>query len=89
MKKEYDIAVIGAGLSSLMFLSKTLKSKPNLSILVLEQKKSIDHTQSFCIWEGPGLIDIEKDYKLKSKHSWDKILINDSKEKIGKNIRHQ
>lgn len=86
MKNEYDITVIGAGLSSLMFLSKTLKSKPNLSILVLEQKKTIDHTQSFCVWEGPGLNDIEKEYKLKSKYSWDKIFINDNVEKIKKNI---
>ena len=66
MIKEYDITVIGAGLSSLMFLSKILKNKPKLSILVIEQKKSIDHSQSFCVWEGPGLIDIEKEYKLKS-----------------------
>ena len=42
MKTEYDIIVIGAGLSSLMFLSKMLKQKTKLSVLVLEQKKSID-----------------------------------------------
>jgi L-2-hydroxyglutarate oxidase LhgO len=40
MKNEYDITVIGAGLSSLMFLSKMLKNKPNLSVLILEQKKN-------------------------------------------------
>ena len=38
MKAEYDIIVIGAGLSSLMFLSKMVSNKSKLSILVLEQK---------------------------------------------------
>ena len=86
MIKEYDITVIGAGLSSLMFLSKILKNKPKLSILVIEQKKSIDHSQSFCVWEGPGLIDIEKEYKLKSKYRWNKILIEGNGDKIKKDI---
>lgn len=87
MKTEYDIIVIGAGLSSLMFLSKTLKHKPKLSVLVLEQKKSIPHNQSFCVWEGPGLIDIEKQYKLKAKHRWNKILIENNRETIKKDIQ--
>ena len=86
MKNEYDITVIGAGLSSLMFLSKMLKNKPNLSVLILEQKKMIDHSQSFCVWEGPGLIDIEKEFKLKSKHRWNEILIEGNGKKIKKDI---
>ena len=86
MKNEYDIVVIGAGLSSLMFLSKMIKNKPNLSVLILEQKKIIDHNQSFCVWEGPGLIDIEKEFKLKSKHQWNEILIEGNGKKIKKNI---
>ena len=73
MKTEYDIIVIGAGLSSLMFLSKMISKKSKLSILVLEQKDSIVRNQSFCVWEGPGLIDIEKEFKLKAKHRWDKV----------------
>ena len=64
MKAEYDIIVIGAGLSSLMFLSKMVSNKSKLSILVLEQKDSIVRNQSFCVWEGPGLINIEKEFKL-------------------------
>ena len=51
MKTEYDIIVIGAGLSSLMFLSKMISKKSKLSILVLEQKDSIVRNQSFCVWE--------------------------------------
>jgi lycopene beta-cyclase len=86
MKTEYDIIVIGAGLSSLMFLSKMISKKSKLSILVLEQKDSIVRNQSFCVWEGPGLINIEKEFKLRAKHRWDKILIENNKEKIKKNI---
>ena len=87
MKTEYDIIVIGAGLSSLMFLSKMLKQKTKLSVLVLEQKKSIANNQSFCVWEGPGLIDIEKQFKLRAKHRWKKILIENNGEKIKKDIQ--
>ena len=87
MKTEYDIIVIGAGLSSLMFLSKMLKQKTKLSVLVLEQKKSITNNQSFCVWEGPGLIDIEKQFKLRAKHRWEKILIENNGEKIKKDIQ--
>ena len=86
MKTKYDIIVIGAGLSSLMFLSKMVSNKSKLSILVLEQKNSIARNQSFCVWEGPGLINIEKEFKLKAKHRWDKVLIENNREKIKKNI---
>ena len=40
MKTEYDIIVIGAGLSSLMFLSKMISNESKSSILILEQKDS-------------------------------------------------
>ena len=86
MKAEYDIIVIGAGLSSLMFLSKMVSNKSKLSILVLEQKDSIVRNQSFCVWEGPGLINIEKEFKLKAKHRWDKVLIENNRKKIKKDI---
>ena len=86
MKNEYDFIVIGAGLSSLMFLSKMISNKSKLSILVLEQKRSIARNQTFCVWEGPGLINIEKEFKLKAKHRWNKILIENNRKKIKKDI---
>ena len=86
MKVEYDFIVIGAGLSSLMFLSKMISNKSKLSILVLEQKRSIARNQTFCVWEGPGLINIEKEFKLKAKHRWNKILIENNRKKIKKDI---
>ena len=86
MKTEYDFIVIGAGLSSLMFLSKMISNKSKLSILVLEQKRSIARNQTFCVWEGPGLINIEKEFKLKAKHRWNKILIENNRIKIKKDI---
>ena len=86
MKTEYDFIVIGAGLSSLMFLSKMISNKSKSSILVLEQKRSIARNQTFCVWEGPGLINIEKEFKLKAKHRWNKILIENNRIKIKKDI---
>ena len=41
MNKKYDLVVIGAGLSSLMFLSRYLKKFKKHSVLILESKKSI------------------------------------------------
>ena len=86
MKKIYDLIVIGAGLSSLMFLNQYLKKFNNQSILLLEQKKTIKKDQTFCIWEGPGLQSITTNFKLKPKKIWSKIVIQDDEEVILKDI---
>lgn len=38
MKKSYDIIVVGAGLSSLMFLSKYVKKFPDNKVLLVEKE---------------------------------------------------
>ena len=86
MKKTYDLIVIGAGLSSLMFLNQYLKKFNSQSILLLEQKKIIKQDQTFCIWEGPGLQNITKSFKLKPKRVWKKIVVKDSEEEVIKDI---
>ena len=75
MNKKYDLVVIGAGLSSLMFLNRYLKKFKKHSVLILESKKNIKKDQTFCVWEGPGLDSIQKNFNLQPKKTWNKILI--------------
>ena len=72
MNKKYDLVVIGAGLSSLMFLNRYLKKFKKHSVLILESKKSIKKDQTFCVWEGPGLDSIQKNFNLQPKKTWNK-----------------
>ena len=60
MNKSFDIVVIGAGLSSLMFLSRYIIKNKNQSILLIEKRIKKNINQTFCIWQGPDLIDIKK-----------------------------
>ena len=87
MSKSYDIVVIGAGLSSLMFLSRYILKNKDQSILLIEKgiKKNIN--QTFCIWQGPDLIDIKTIYNLKPKHVWRKIEVSYENNSICRDIR--
>lgn len=76
MKKIYDLIVIGAGLSSLMFLKQYLKKTNDQKVLLLEQKDSINSDQTFCIWEGPGLPNVADEFQLNPKKIWKKIVLN-------------
>lgn len=86
MNKKYDLVVIGAGLSSLMFLSRYLKKFKKHSVLILESKKSIKKDQTFCVWEGPGLDSIQKNFNLKPKKTWNEILIKNQDKNISRTI---
>ena len=86
MKKIYDIVVIGAGLSSLMFLSRYILHNKKQSILLIEKNNEKSINQTFCIWQGPGLIDIKKTYNLKSRHCWNKIEVSYGDESICRDI---
>ena len=86
MNKKYDLVVIGAGLSSLMFLNRYLKKFKKHSVLILESKKSIKKDQTFCVWEGPGLDSIQKNFNLQPKKTWNKILIQDQDKNISRTI---
>jgi lycopene beta-cyclase len=82
MNKKYDLVVIGAGLSSLMFLNRYLKKFKKHSVLILESKKNIKKDQTFCVWEGPGLDSIQKNFNLQPKKTWNKILIQNQNRNI-------
>ena len=86
MNKKYDLVVIGAGLSSLMFLNRYLKKFKKHSVLILESKKNIKKDQTFCVWEGPGLDSIQKNFNLQPKKTWNKILIQDQDKNISRTI---
>lgn len=86
MNKKYDLVVIGAGLSSLMFLNRYLKKFKKHSVLILESKKNIKKDQTFCVWEGPGLDSIQKNFNLEPKKVWNKILIQHQERNISRII---
>jgi lycopene beta-cyclase len=86
MKNIHDLIVIGAGLSSLMFLSQYIKKSTNQSILLLEQKNSIKQDQTFCVWEGPGLHNITDQFHLKPKKIWSKVALNEAGTEIKRHI---
>tara|TARA_B100000035_G_scaffold315481_1_gene336873 strand:- start:49147 stop:50280 length:1134 start_codon:yes stop_codon:yes gene_type:complete len=85
-KKKYDLVVIGAGLSSLMFLNRYLKKFKTHSVLILESKKNIKKDQTFCVWEGPGLDCIQQNFNLTPKKTWNKILIQNQDKNISRTI---
>ncbi len=86
MNKKYDLVVIGAGLSSLMFLNRYLKKFKKHSVLILESKKNIKKDQTFCVWEGPGLDSIQKNFNLQPKKTWNEILIKNQDKNISRTI---
>jgi lycopene beta-cyclase len=69
-----------------MFLNQYLKKNNYQSILLLEQKKTANNDQTFCIWEGPGLPNITEEFQLKPKKIWKKIVLNNLNYEVKKNI---
>ena len=86
MNKSYDIVVIGAGLSSLMFLSRYIINNKDQSILLIEKDANKNINQTFCVWQGPGLIDIKNTYNLKPKHVWSKVEVSNEGLNIQRDI---
>ena len=87
MKKKYDLIIIGAGLSSLMFLNQYLKKTSEQKILLLEQKDKINSDQTFCVWEGPGLPSISENFQLKPKKIWNNIVLNSLNDQIKRHVK--
>jgi lycopene beta-cyclase len=87
MKKKYDLIIIGAGLSSLMFLNQYLKKTSEQKILLIEQKDKINSDQTFCVWEGPGLPSISENFQLKPKKIWNNIVLNSFNDQIKRHVK--
>ena len=71
MDKMFDLILIGRGLSNLLFISQYLKAHQNLKILILEKNKKIDE-RFISTWQGPGLIDLKKEYNIFHKYKYTK-----------------
>tara|TARA_B110000971_G_scaffold76504_1_gene78553 strand:+ start:1076 stop:2194 length:1119 start_codon:yes stop_codon:yes gene_type:complete len=84
MKKKYDIIVIGAGLSSLMFLVKYVKKHPKQKILLLDKYLDKKNNQTFCVWQGPDIINLTNEYDIQPKKIWGKIRLDFQNKSINK-----
>jgi len=84
MKKNYDIIVIGSGLSSLMFLVKYVKKHPKQKILLLDKDHDKKNDQTFCVWQGPDIINLTSEYGIQPKKIWGKIRLDFQNKSINK-----
>jgi|TARA_B110000285_G_scaffold116092_1_gene131513 lycopene beta-cyclase len=76
MKEKFDIIVIGAGLSSLMFLVKYVKKHPQQKILLLDKDHDKKNDQTFCVWQGPDIINLTDEFDIQPKKIWGKIMLD-------------
>ena len=76
MKEKFDIIVIGAGLSSLMFLVKYVKKHPQQKILLLDKDHDKKNDQTFCVWQGPDIINLTEEFDIQPKKVWGKIMLD-------------
>ena len=84
-KVDYDIIIIGAGLSGIS-LAMELVERTKFSILILEQKTQLIKDKNWCFWNYPQNI-----FSEKYDHSWEKIKIKIKGENImkkGKGLKY-
>ena len=81
----YDLIVIGRGLSSLLFLKQYLDTHSDLKVLIIEKSKKIE-TRYISSWQGPGLLDLKKEYNIHADKAYKKISISNEEILIKKNI---
>ena len=81
----YDLIVIGRGLSSLLFLKQYLDTHSNLTVLIIEKSKKIE-SRYISSWQGPGLLDLKKEYGIYANKAYKKISISNEAISIKKSI---
>ncbi|MAI29804.1 MAG: hypothetical protein CMP38_06320 [Rickettsiales bacterium] len=69
IRKEFDIIIIGAGLSGLI-LANEISERSKKSILIIEKKKKLGYNKNWCFWNTPQNI-----FTTKPDTSWDSIKI--------------
>jgi lycopene beta-cyclase len=74
MKQNFDIGIIGAGLSGLT-LANALQNKKNFNFILFEKELSVKNDKTYSFWSGPGLFDIKKTFNVKPKKEWSQIEI--------------
>ena len=68
-KREFDIIIIGAGLSGLT-LAVELVNRTKKSILILEKKKRFEFDKNWCFWSYPN-----NRFSNSFNNSWNKVAI--------------
>ena len=81
----YDLIIIGRGLSSLLFLKQYLLTHSDLKILIIEKSKSVEN-RYISSWQGPGILDLKKEYGIDPDKVYKKISISNEEILIKKNI---
>ena len=84
-KVDYDIIIIGAGLSGIS-LAMELVERTKFSILILEQKTQLIKDKNWCFWNYPQNI-----FSEIYDHSWEEIKIKIKGENImkkGKGLKY-
>ena len=81
----YDLIVIGRGLSSLLFLKQYLHTHSDLKVLIIEKSKKIE-SRYISSWQGPGLLDLKKEYGIHADKAYKKISIKNEEISIKRNI---
>jgi lycopene beta-cyclase len=85
MHKKYDLILIGRGLANLLFINQYLKNQKNMQVLILEKNKKIEK-RYISAWQGPGLINLKKEFNLRSIQSFNEISLKDNKNVINREI---
>ena len=80
----YDLIIIGRGLSSLLFLKQYLLTHSDLKILIIEKSKRVEN-RYISSWQGPGILDLKKEYGIDPDKVYKKISISNEEILIKKN----
>ena len=67
--KDFDIVIIGAGLSGLILANEIIK-KNKKKILIIEKNKNLTVNKNWCFWNKP-----QNDFTDNFDHEWKKISI--------------
>ena len=75
-KKEYDIIIIGAGLSGLTLAVELIK-RTEKKVIILEKKKKFRYDKNWCFWNYP-----ENKFSKNFNNSWSRVAIKFGAKKI-------
>ena len=59
-----------------MFLVKYVKKHPQQKILLLDKDHDKKNDQTFCVWQGPDIINLTEEFDIQPKKVWGKIMLD-------------
>ena len=81
-KKDFDIVIIGAGLSGLSLAIEIIK-RTKFTVLLLEKKRKLQKDKNWCFWNYPKNI-----FTTKYDNSWENIKIFSNRKEIIKSDKY-